>query len=93
MNEGAEPYGVEWAAPALRALDRLPEKVATAAVEFIYGGLAQQPGRVGRPLRLELEGLHSTRRGDHRILYRIDESRRVVIIEAIAHRSDAYRRR
>ena len=93
MTEGPEPFAVEWAGPALRALPRLPEKVAAAAVEFIYGRLAENPRRVGHALCLELEGLHSARRGDHRIVYRIDEPRRRVIVEAIEHRADVYRRR
>jgi len=86
------PYAVEWAGPAKRALGRVPEKVGTAAVEFIYGTLADNPHRVGRPLRLEFEGLHSARRGDFRIVYRIDEPGRRVYVEMIAHRADIYRR-
>jgi mRNA-degrading endonuclease RelE of RelBE toxin-antitoxin system len=81
---------VAWTPTARRALTRLPEKAATAAVEFIYGQLAQNPRRVGKPLRFELEGLHSARRGDFRIIYRIAD---VVTIVAIEHRADAYRTR
>lgn len=88
-----DPCEVDWAGPARRALPRLPEKVATAAIEFIYGPLAAQPRRVGRALRFELEGHYSARRGDHRILYRIDEDARRVVIEVIEHRADVYRRR
>ena len=58
------PFDVRWAAPARRALRRLPEKVATAAIEFIYGPLASSPSRIGRPLRFELEGMHSAHRAD-----------------------------
>ena len=58
------PFDVRWAAPARRALRRLPEKVATAAIEFIYGPLASSPSRIGRPLRFELEGMHSAQRAD-----------------------------
>jgi len=86
-------YGVEWSSPAVRALQQLPERVATAVVELVYGGLAENPARVGRPLRWELEGLHSARRGDYRVIYRIDDERSMVTIETIAHRSDVYRRR
>lgn len=88
-----EPHSIVWAPPARRSLSRLPEKVATAAIEFIYGPLAARPHRVGHALRLELAGRHSARRGDHRIVYRIDDERRRVVIEAIQHRSDAYRPR
>lgn len=72
---------------------RLPEKVATAAVEFIYGSLAANPQRVGKPLQLELDGLHGTGRGDYRVIYRIKTESRWVEIVAIEHRADVYRRR
>lgn len=84
---------VEWAGPALRSLEKVPERVAVSAVEFVYGALADDRRRVGRPLRLELEGLHSARRGDYRIVHRIDDERRAIVIEAITHRADVYRPR
>ena len=84
-------FSIAWTAPARRGLARLPEKVATAVVEFLYGSLAANPHRVGRPLRLGLEGLHSARRGGYRIIYRIDEKRRQVIVLAVEHRTDVYR--
>jgi mRNA-degrading endonuclease RelE of RelBE toxin-antitoxin system len=83
-----EVHPVAGTPTARRALTRLPEKAATAAVEFIYGPLAENPQRVGKPLRFELEGLHSARRGDFRIIYRIAEA---VTVVAIEHRADAYR--
>jgi mRNA-degrading endonuclease RelE of RelBE toxin-antitoxin system len=88
----ATPFDIRWAPPARRALRRLPEKVAAAAVEFIYGPLAGNPTRVGRPLRFELEGAYSAHRGDYRVVYRIDEERRQVLVLAIGHRADIYRR-
>jgi len=84
-------YAVGWTTPAKRALTRLPEKAAVAAVEFIYGSLSENPHRVGKQLRLDLAGLHSARRGDYRIIYRIDDERRAVEIVTLEHRSDAYR--
>jgi len=86
-------FAVAWTPTARRALARLPEKAATAAVEFIYGSLAQSPRRVGKPLELGLEGLHSAQRGDYRVIYHIDEVLNTVTVMAIEHRSDAYRPR
>lgn len=48
------PCQVTWAPTAQRDTRRLPEKVATAVAEFAYGPLAENPGRVGRPLNLDL---------------------------------------
>lgn len=81
-------FDVAWSPSARRALTSLPEKVATAVVEFVYGPLAETPERVGKPLRFDLEGLHSARRGSYRVIYRIAD---VVTIVAIEHRADVYR--
>ncbi len=91
MNEG--DFAIAWTAPARRALSRLPEKVATSVVEFLYGSLAANPHRVGEPLRLGLGGLHSARRGDYRVIYHIDAGLQQVRVLAIEHRSDVYRPR
>jgi mRNA interferase RelE/StbE len=88
-----DDYTIAWTAPGRRALTRLPEKVATAAVEFLYGSLAASPHRVGKPLRLGLQGIHSARRGDYRVIYRINDHDRRVDVIAIEHRSDIYRPR
>jgi len=86
-------FAIAWTAAARRALTRLPEKVAVAVIEFLYGSLADSPHRVGKPLKLGLEGLHSARRGDYRVIYRIDDSQHLVTVLAIEHRSDIYRPR
>jgi len=93
VSASAGRYEIVWARPARCALERLPEKVAAAAIEFVYGPLADHPRRVGHALRFELAGLHSAARGDHRIIYRIEEERQEVIIEVIEHRADVYRPR
>ncbi len=88
-----EPFDIAWAPSAQRDLSRLPEKIATAVIEFAYGSLAESPYRVGGELHLELEGHHSARRGDFRVIYRIDPAGRLVHIIAIGHRGDVYRQR
>ena len=86
-------FAIAWTAAARRALTRLPKKVAVAVIEFLYGSLADSPHRVGKPLKLGLEGLHSARRGDYRVIYRIDDSQHLVTVLTIEHRSDIYRPR
>jgi mRNA interferase RelE/StbE len=88
-----DDYAIAWTAPGRRALTRLPEKIATAAVEFLYGSLAASPHRVGKPLKLGLQGLHSARRGDYRVIYRINDHDHRAGVIAIEHRSDIYRPR
>jgi len=87
-------YDLVVAGPVARAVtDRLPEAVAIAVIEFLTGPLVEGPHRVGTPLRRELVGLHSARRGTFRILYRIDDDGRVVTVVRVEHRADVYRPR
>jgi mRNA-degrading endonuclease RelE of RelBE toxin-antitoxin system len=65
--------------------------MAAACIEFIGGPLAENPYRVGKPLRAPLEGLHSARRGAFRVVYRIDEGTVTVLIVTVEHRRDVYR--
>ncbi len=81
------------AAPAQRSLDRLNERVAAAIVEFMLGPLLDNPEIIGKPLLRELTGYWFARRGSYRILYRLDEKQRAVLVVRIEHRSDVYRRR
>ncbi|HVF18794.1 MAG TPA: type II toxin-antitoxin system RelE/ParE family toxin [Mycobacteriales bacterium] len=86
------PLEIRWTPTAQRDLRRLPEKIATAVVEFVYGSLAENPERVGRALHLELAGSRAARRGDFRVIYRVDRDAGVIVVVHVDHRSDVYRR-
>lgn len=88
-------YELGTAPPARRALaGRLPAEIAAAAAELIMRPLLDDPRRVGRPLGAELAGIYSARLGrEWRVLYEINESKHLVIVLDIRHRSIAYRRR
>ena len=76
---------------ARRALaETLPTSVAAAVWEFVNGPLLDDPHRVGKRLRFELEGYYSARRGQYRVIYRIDEREVIVDVIEISHRGDAY---
>ena len=88
----APAYSVVLSAAAKRAVERdLPEAVAAAVVDFLFGALAAEPHRVGKPLRFELEGLWSARRGQYRVIYSIHEDQVLVRVVRISHRADVYR--
>lgn len=91
MSEPA--YRARLAAPAVRSLAKLPPRVSEPLVAFIFGSLAQAPRRRGKPLRGELSGYWAARRGDFRIVYRIDDDELVVLVIRVAGRAHAYRPR
>ena len=71
--------------------EHLPEAAAAACVEFIFGPLAENPFRVGSPLREPFKGQWRARRGEYRVRYRIEEPARTVYVLDVDHRRDAYR--
>jgi len=86
-------YEVEITPEGLRHLNRPPDKVRAPVLEAIFGSIAEDPQRAGKPLRGEFEGLYSARRGDFRVIYEIDEAAGVVLVHRAKHRRSAYRKR
>lgn len=90
--DAGEGYALILTSPARRALtERLPEAVAAAVINFLTTTLVREPRRVGKPLRGDLAGIWSARRGSYRVLYRLREDPSEVIVLRIEHRRDAYR--
>ncbi len=89
-NEG---WNLLIAASAERQLERLPERIAAAVVEFLLGPLCENPRQVGHQLQRELAGLWSARRGAYRVIYEINDEDRTVSVLRIEHQSDVYRPR
>ena len=93
-----EAYTLSLASSAWRVLAEGPPRglalvVAAAVTEFLTGPLLDNPYQVGKPLIRELDGYHSARRGAYRVIYRIDETQRMVHVVRIDHRADVYRTR
>ena len=86
-------YQVTIAPTAARQLQgRLPEAVDWACFEFIHGPLAEEPRRVGAPLRSPFAGHWRARRGEYRVRYTIDDDAKTVTVLDIGHRRDACHR-
>ena len=88
MSDGS--WRLVLAGAAARDIERLPEKYATAIAEMLPA-IAENPRRLGKPLRFELEGRWAARRGPYRVIYGLDEKAHTVTVLAVAHRADVYR--
>jgi mRNA interferase RelE/StbE len=83
-------YTVTFTGGALRDLESMPGPIAWAVIAFCDGPLAENPRRVGKALRNQLTGLHSARRGEYRVIYRIDDDVITVDVIRVRHRGSAY---
>jgi mRNA-degrading endonuclease RelE of RelBE toxin-antitoxin system len=86
----ADAYEIVVAASAAREVRRLPVALQRSIFAAL-DSLAAEP-RTGKPLTGALSGLRSLRRGDYRVIYRIDDPARKVEVARIGHRRDVYRR-
>ncbi len=82
-------YRIELRRRAQRALDRLPKTHFQAVVEAIKE-LAQTPKLRGVE-KVKSTGLWRIRLGDYRIVYGVDDNRRIVTIVRLGHRREVYR--
>jgi mRNA interferase RelE/StbE len=73
-------------AAARQLQERLPEAVARACYEFIRGPLAEEPHRVGAPLRAPFEEHWRARRGEYRVRYTVNEDAKEIHVLGIDHR-------
>jgi mRNA interferase RelE/StbE len=60
-------------------------------IDFLTTALIENPQRVGKQLRGDLAGIWSARRGTYRVLYRINDELREVVVLRVDHRRDANR--
>ena len=83
-----EPFEVRIGPAARRQLHRLPARVAFAIAEFVTVTLPENPLRLTKPLTGEFYGLRSARRGEYRVLVRVDLEARVLLVVRVAHRAE-----
>ena len=79
-----------YATSAARTIKRLDPAVRRRVLAALQR-LRDDPER-GKLLQLALRGLRSWRTRDHRIVYRIIESRIEILVVAVGHRRDVYER-
>ncbi|SDP45190.1 mRNA-degrading endonuclease RelE, toxin component of the RelBE toxin-antitoxin system [Pedococcus dokdonensis] len=92
MSGDHPPYELVLTPPAVRAIQSgRPEAVAAAVVGFLTGALVDNPQRVGKPLRGDLSGIRSARRGTYRVLYRLNDGAGEVVVLRVEHRREVYR--
>jgi mRNA interferase RelE/StbE len=84
-----EAYAIEVEPRVLRSLRRINQAGQRRILDRIES-LAADPRPAGCEKLQGAEGLR-VRQGDYRIIYTIDDSKRVVTVTKVGHRRDVYR--
>jgi len=85
-------WTVEWDERAVREARKLEPQTRRDIVKYLRERIAtdEDPRRFGKPLLADKAGLWRYRVGDYRIVCRIEDSRVVVLVLAVGHRSRIY---
>jgi mRNA interferase RelE/StbE len=86
-------YQVQFLESAERGLERLNKPAGTRIVHRIKWLAANLDSVKPRRLTGELAGLCKLREGDYRIIYQVLRREKAIVVHAIGHRSDIYRRK
>jgi mRNA interferase RelE/StbE len=87
-------YQVDITPTALSMIDKAQDRRVRAKIIETIDGLAEDPGKKGKPLIAELDGYHSVRAVGqrYRIIYRIDNEKVIVLVVAAGIRKEGDRK-
>ncbi len=85
-------YKVAWHEYALEDLRKFDKAGAREIVGKVDDPLSEHPIALGKPLKGIFRGLFRYRCGDYRVIYSIDRRDEVMLVLAVGHRKDVYRR-
>lgn len=91
MTDPAGRYALTFRPAALRALRKLDRQIAER-IKAATEALRDDPRPSGAKMLTGSHGLWRIRIGDYRIVYTIDDQRRIVRVAAAGHRRDVYTR-
>jgi len=86
-------YSVRLLKPASKELERLDRETAERIVERLDWLSSNLDSTKLFPLKGELRGLYKVREGSYRIIFEILKSENTIIVHAIGHRREIYKRR
>ena len=83
-------YNVFFTREAKRNVEKMDASIRRIIKKAIQS-LAVNPAK-GKPLAYDLAGLHSLRTSDYRIIYRVREKQLIIIVIAVGHRKEIYKK-
>ena len=83
-------YTILYTKEAKKNIEKLDPSIGRIIRKAIES-LAANPAK-GKPLAYDLAGLHSLRTSDYRVIYRIKEKELIIIVIAVGHRKEIYKR-
>ena len=84
-------YSVQYLDSVKDDIRGLPKSVKIKLKKAIEKKLTVKPIEFGKPLQYSLKGLRRLRVWDHRIIFKIDEGHKIVLVVKIGHRKEVYR--
>lgn len=84
------PYRILFTKEAKKNIEKLDPSIVKVIRKAIES-LAVNPAK-GKPLAYDLAGLRSLRTSDYRVIYRIKEKELLIIVIALGHRKEIYKK-
>ena len=91
MTDPVGRYALTFRPAALRALGKLDRQIAER-IKAATEALRDDPRPSGAKMLTGSHGLWRIRIGDYRVVYTVDDQRRIVRVAAAGHRRDVYTR-
>ena len=83
-------YKVVYLDSVEKDLEKLDKPLVKKILNKIENYLAQDPKKLGKPLKGQFEGYWRFRFGDYRVIYKIAEKEILILVLRIGHRKSIY---
>lgn len=84
-------YKVVWKSEAEQGLEKIDFTIARRIKEKVENYLAQDPIKLGKPLKHEWQGFYRYRAfGDYRVIYEVKQTEILIIVVEVGHRREIY---
>jgi addiction module RelE/StbE family toxin len=83
-------FKIEYLEVVEKQVASIPSNIKNTIKNAIEERLTTNPVELGKPLRYSFKGHRRMRVGNYRIIYRIEDLTKTIIIIAIKHRKDIY---
>ena len=83
-------YEIQYLEEVSGDIKEIPRNIRKTIKNAIEERIMHDPYSYGKPLRYSWKGHRRLRVGDYRVIYRILENKKKIIVIAIKHRKEAY---
>jgi len=85
-------FEIRWHEKAVKDLKKLDKETSRRIIDKVKNHLSKKPIKLSKPLKGRFQGLFRYRIGDYRVIFVPDYEKRQLLVLAVSHRKNIYKK-